>query len=120
MYLSQGITDFGEHRFPMVGLVPGWSKMQKKRQRLGYTTAEAVKDSVIATRGQKLRGHAFHWSNLPEPTAEQAAYRILEPAGQLEGFVAGPKANILASYLHLHFGSEPALARRFIESCSSD
>jgi cobyrinic acid a,c-diamide synthase len=120
MYLSQGIIDFDERRFPMVGLAPGWSKMQKKRQRLGYTTAEAVKDSVIATRGQKLRGHAFHWSNLPEPTAEQAAYRILEPAAQLEGFIAGPKANILASYLHLHFGSEPALARRFIESCSSD
>ena len=120
MYLSQGIVDFDEHRFPMAGLVPGWSKMQKKRQRLGYATAEAVQDSVIAARGQKLRGHAFHWSNLPEPTAEQAAYRILEPAEHLEGFVAGPKANILASYLHLHFGSEPALARRFIESCNSD
>jgi len=104
MYLSQGIIDFDEHRFPMVGLVPGWSKMQKKRQRLGYTTADAVQDSVIAARGQKLRGHAFHWSNLPEPTAEQAAYSILEPAGQL---------------LHLHFGSEPALAQRFIESCNS-
>jgi cobyrinic acid a,c-diamide synthase len=119
MYLSQGIIDFDEHRFPMVGLVPGWSKMQKKRQRLGYTTADAVQDSVIAARGQKLRGHAFHWSNLPEPTAEQAAYSILEPAGQLEGFITGPKANILASYLHLHFGSEPALAQRFIESCNS-
>ena len=120
MYLSQGITDFDEHRFPMVGLIPGWSKMQKKRQRLGYTTAEATQDSIITTRGQKLRGHAFHWSNLPEPATGQAAYRILEPAGQLEGFVAGPKANILASYLHLHFGSDPALARRFIESCGSD
>lgn len=120
MYLSQGIIDFDEQRFPMVGLVPGWSKMQKKRQRLGYTTAEAVQDSVIAARGQKLLGHAFHWSNLPEPTAEQAAYSILEPSKQLEGFITGPRANILASYLHLHFGSEPALAQRFIESCNSD
>jgi cobyrinic acid a,c-diamide synthase len=118
MYLSQGIIDFEERRFPMVGLVPGWSKMQKKRQRLGYTTAEAVQDSIIATSGQKLRGHVFHWSNLPEPATGQAAYRILEPAAQLEGFIAGPKANVLASYLHLHFGSEPSLARRFIESCS--
>ena len=117
MYISQGIINFEGNKHAMVGLVPGWAVMQKKRARMGYAVAEALQDSILTRRGERLRGHLFHWSNLPEPT-ERVAYRILEPKEQLEGFVLGPESNILGSYLHLHFGSELSLAKRFIESCA--
>jgi cobyrinic acid a,c-diamide synthase len=117
MYISQGIIDFEGNKHAMVGLVPGWAVMQKKRARMGYAVAEVLQDSILAQRGKRLRGHLFHWSMLPGPI-ERVAYRILEPEEQLEGFVLGPKSNILGSYLHLHFGSEPALARRFVGSCT--
>jgi len=116
MYISQGIIDFEGGKHAMVGLVPGWAEMQKKRARMGYAVAETLESSIIARRGERLRGHLFHWSKLQGPT-ERAAYRILEPEEQLEGFILGPESNILASYLHLHFGSEPSLAKRFVESC---
>ncbi len=118
MYISQGIIDFNGNRFAMAGLLSGWAEMQKRRQRLGYAVAEVARDSILARRGQRLRGHLFHWSRRPGPVRDQAAYRILEPKEQLEGFVTGPDSNILASYLHLHFGSEPSLARRFVASCA--
>lgn len=116
MYISQGIIDFEGGKHAMVGLVPGWAVMQKQRVRMGYAVAEALQDSILTRRGERLRGHLFHWSRLPEPT-ERAAYRIIEPEEQLEGFVLGPESNILGSYLHLHFGSETWLAKRFVEAC---
>jgi len=117
MYLSQGITGFQNERHAMVGLVPAWTAMQPQRTRIGYATVSVLRDNILGHKGERLRGHLFHWSKLPDPTGE-AAYRILDSENQREGFVLGPEDNILASYLHLHFGSLPALAKRFIAACA--
>jgi cobyrinic acid a,c-diamide synthase len=117
MYISQGIIDFEGSKHAMVGLVPGWAVMQKKRTRIGYAVAETLQSSILAPKGERLCGHLFHWSKLPV-LSERAAYRIIEPEEQLEGFILGPESNILASYLHLHFGSKSSLAKRFVESCA--
>jgi cobyrinic acid a,c-diamide synthase len=118
MYLSQGIVNFEGDKYAMVGLLPGWAEMQNRRVRMGYAEAETLRDSILAERGKKLRGHLFHWSMMSAP-GEKAAYRILAPEEQREGWVSGPKANILGSYFHLHFGADPSLARRFVESCAA-
>ncbi|MGI2335247.1 MAG: cobyrinate a,c-diamide synthase [Dehalogenimonas sp.] len=118
MYLTQGIIDFEGNSYEMVGLLPGCCRMQGKLHRMGYTVAEPLKSSPIAERGQTLRGHMFHWSHLDAPDEKSAAYRVIEPQEQLEGFVLGPKDNLLASYLHLHFGSDARLAGHFIERCA--
>lgn len=119
MYLSEGIVDFEGRRYHMVGIIPGWAKMQRRRTRMGYATAEALRENILLSGGERVRGHMFHWSKFREPEEEAAAYKILEPAEQIEGFVLGPRSNVLASYLHLHFGSRPNLALRFVESCAS-
>lgn len=50
-------------------------------------------------------GHEFHYSQLAEPVApDTAAYRVTEPEETLEGYAAG---NVLASHVHLHFGTDP-------------
>jgi cobyrinic acid a,c-diamide synthase len=117
MYLSQGIIDFGGNKYEMVGLLPGWAAMQNRMVRMGYAEAETLRDSILAKRGARLRGHLFHWSKMPQPGA-RAAYRILDTEKHLEGFIDGPEANILGSYFHLHFGADPSLARRFVASCA--
>lgn len=126
MYLSEGIIDFEGNKQAMVGVVPGWAMMQSKRARMGYITVEALADSVLTSKGQVLRGHEFHWSQRDE-SANSAAYRVIDGGTRRasdtayhgernEGFVEG---NILASYVHLHFGGDASLARRFVESCES-
>ncbi len=117
MYLSEGIVTFEGRRHHMVGLIPGWSAMQRRKAKMGYVVAEALRSAILLKQGQKVRAHEFHWSELPGPK-EEAAYRILEPEGRLEGFVAGRQGNILGSYLHLHFGSDPALAQQFVLACA--
>ncbi|MCL5256278.1 MAG: cobyrinate a,c-diamide synthase [Chloroflexi bacterium] len=118
MFISEGIVDLEGKQFPMCGLVPGWSKMQKKCVRMGYVAVEALKDSVSARKGWHLRGHEFHWSIL-EGGGASPAYRKIQPDNSLEGVIAGPQENILGTYLHLHFGSHPDLAPRFVESCAA-
>jgi len=106
MYLGQALqTDEG--LFPMVGLIPGVSRMTP-RLALGYRTVEALKDSPLAQRGWQARGHEFHFSE--RPAIPPAAWRVLE-SGALEGYAKG---RLLASYIHLYFPSEPRLAERLV------
>jgi len=113
MYLSEGITDFEGNRYPMAGLVPGWSMMKSRLTRMGYVEVETVRDNILAPKGTRLRGHEFHWSEL-ENELTPTAYRLVHPEERTEGY---SRDNVLASYVHLHFGTDPALARNFVAAC---
>jgi len=93
------------------GLLPGRIEMTDRLQDFGYAEGVALRDSVVVRRGQKVRGHQFHysrWIRKPAP----AAYRV---RSRHEGYARG---NIHASYLHLHFGGAPDCAARFVESAA--
>lgn len=114
MYLCQGLVDFEGRRFEMVGALPRWCEMKGQRAMVGYVTLEVKRDTILAERGARLRGHEFHWSQLQEGPTEDSPYQIISPVGGDEGFA---KANLLASYVHLHFGSDPRLAANFVNAC---
>jgi len=117
MYLSEGIVDFAEERHRMVGLVPVWSAMVRKRLTLGYRELQAREDTPILRRGETARGHEFHWSVLEAPLpADHAAYDVVAAPVPYEGFTRG---NLLASYCHLHFGSNPRLAPNFVQAAAA-
>jgi cobyrinic acid a,c-diamide synthase len=117
MYLTRGIVDFDGGRHEMVGLLPCWSVMQRRRVMLGYATVRARSSSFLLPEGEVARGHEFHWSELEGTIGgSRAAYDVLEHGGRTEGYLAG---NVLASYIHLHFGANPLLAPRFVEACAA-
>jgi cobyrinic acid a,c-diamide synthase len=112
MYLSQGIVDFAGHRHAMVGLVPAWSAMTRRRLTLGYRDLRARAATPLMRGGELARGHEFHWSVLETPLPlEAAAYTVVGAPVSTEGYAHG---NLLASYCHLHFGSNPDLAPAFV------
>jgi cobyrinic acid a,c-diamide synthase len=115
MYLSRELVDSGNARHRMVGLVPGVSRI-RDRVTLGYREVEALRDSPIAAAGQNLRGHEFHFSVLDEPPTPPAYRR--RGGEETEGVVAGPHGNVLASYIHLHFATDPRLAERFVAAAA--
>lgn len=118
MYLTRAIIDFDGNRFPMVGLVPGSCIMEKKLVGMGYVESEALTDNIIASKGQKARGHEFHYSRIePEGEDFRYAFRLVRNRYRetvMDGFAS---ENILASYVHHHFTSDPGLARRFVGVC---
>lgn len=116
MYLGRTLTDLEGRRHDMVGLVPCDSVMRRERLSLGYRSATAAHSSPILERGATVRGHEFHYSELGESVpAATAAYRVAERDGALEGYATG---RVLASYVHVHLGSDPAMARRLVATCS--
>ena len=115
MYLGRSLSDLDGAEYPMVGALPVITSMSDRRLTLGYREVEACEETPILNRGQRVRGHEFHWSVLTEqPTPEQAVYRVVDQENRLEGFRVG---SVWASYIHVHLGSAPGLARRFVETC---
>lgn len=113
MYLCQGIVNGEGVRHPMVGLVPGFCSMEQKRLNLGYTEVESVVETLLGPAGTRARGHEFHWSRWEGPDPSSCAYRVLNRGGGVEGYA---RDNVLATFIHLHFGANPALAPAFVES----
>ncbi len=114
MYLGKSIGDFQGNEFTMVEAIPVTSQIKSPRLSLGYRTVQALRDGPLLRRGETVRGHEFHWSVLRNGSEGANAYRITERGDGIEGF---QKQNLLASYIHLHMGSLPGMASRFIENC---
>ena len=100
----------------MVSILPGKVKMGKKLRALGYCNIKLLRDTILGKKGECIKGHIFHWSYLTFPREKiKFAYRI-EKSGK--SFYDGiSKNNILASYVHIHFGSKVSVAKNLIGSC---
>ena len=100
-----------------VGIFPVSARMLPRRKALGYREIELVTDSCVAPRGAVARGHEFHYSEMEEmPESVERVYRVRKNGKNLgtEGY---RYKNCLASYIHIHFGSCPEMAKKFVKSC---
>lgn len=114
MVLTQAIVNGKGKRFPMIGLLPGSVRMTDRLQNFGYHEARAIRPTVLAQKGEVARGHEFHHSVWEVSRGVPGAYRLTSPYGgkpRLEGYV---RDNLLASYVHLHFLSQPRWIQRFV------
>lgn len=114
MYLTETIIDLEGREYPMLGLLPGRSRMTG-RLTLGYRLARAAGDSWLLAAGETVRGHEFHYSAWEDrPDDLPPAYYLLPPDGQGELRPEGARlGNLWASYVHLHFWGKPELVSRF-------
>jgi cobyrinic acid a,c-diamide synthase len=116
MYLSQAIRTLDGQDFPMVGLVPGVAVMAPKLQALGYVEVETAARTVLGGAGLRFRGHQFRYSTLEGVPEQGGVLRIRRRRGgstHTEGF--GPP-NVLASYVHAHWASNPLVAEGLVAS----
>ncbi len=117
MYLSEALEDLDEVRHPMVGLLPTTVHMRPRKLTLAYAEVEFTADGPLGRAGTLARGHEFHYSFLdPVPDGIERVYRVRRRRGEsfLEGYRVGPA---LISYVHLHFGSNPSLAKSLVDAC---
>jgi len=117
MYLGRALTDFTGARHQMVGLLPVETAMRAQRLTLGYRTLTARRSNPLLEQGETVRAHEFHYSELAQPVADdQAAFDVAERPGIGHGYATD---QILASYMHLHMGSRPAMAGRLVARCAA-
>lgn len=117
MYLTEAIVDSEGREHAMVGLLPGRSRMSA-RLKLGYRVATAARKSWLMPKGLCVRGHEFHYSEWEERPADLPSAFMVQSRRQPECvYEEGVCVDtIWASYVHLHFWSEPRLAVRFVEA----
>ena len=120
IYLTAGVAVKGEDGVSLkefAGIFPVATTMLKKRKALGYREIKLRADSILGRKGAIARGHEFHYSETEEMPGEiERLYQVSKRENDLgtEGYIY---KNCLASYIHLHFCSNPGMAETFVESC---
>lgn len=118
MYLSSAIRTLDGARYPMLGLIPAEVAMRDRLQALGYVEIETTGSSILGPAGLRFRGHQFRYSELQLlPQALDQVYHIRRRrTGDTlrEGY---QDRNVLASYIHAHWASNPSVAAGFVQSC---
>lgn len=121
MYLTEAILDTEGTEHPMTGVFPTKARMHRQLRAIGYAEVEAITETsnTLLAAGETVRGHQFRYSEIdPMPAAVARSYRIKarrpSDASNLEGYIIN---NCLASYIHLHFLSNPGFIARWLENC---
>lgn len=117
MFLMKEIRDLSGKAYPMVGIFDMSAMMDSHLRALGYREVVTQKGSVLGPKGTRVRGHEFHYSHIQESCREERIYSILNRkrfSYNEEGFV---RKGVLGSYIHLHWGSNPGVAKNFVDYC---
>jgi cobyrinic acid a,c-diamide synthase len=113
MYLAEQLR-FGDAVYPVCGVMPFSTTMPAGLQ-IAYVEVETT--GGLFGRGRKARGHLFHSSEINgEPTSR--CYQVRTSRGE-KGEEGYHNRNVLASYIHLHFASEPSLATALVDRCEA-
>ncbi len=119
MFLCHSLTDLEGKEHIMSSVFKAKVEMTEKLQALGYIETKTTQDNILTQKGARTRGHVFHFSHVTECDHEEFAYVLDKDRGiahSLDGMVAD---NCLASYTHLHFGTDPRLPVNFVNKCRS-
>lgn len=118
VYLTEGIeVSENQPSADFAGVFPVRCRMLPRRKALGYRQVELKQDAIIGRGGAMMRGHEFHYSEIGTmPDEVKRCYSVSRQGVDMaaEGFSV---RNCLASYIHLHFGSNPKIAENFVAAC---
>ena len=124
MYLARGIRTLDGLLHPMVGLIPGEVKMHDRLQALGYAEVDTVRNTILGlSRAALSRPSIPAYSVARSRLRRQSGTAQLTPACkaaelQPRSTRAIRQATVLASYVHAHWASNPAVAEGFAASCA--
>ena len=116
LYLLEQMTDMSGKKLPMLGLMPGQATMQKKLASIGsqWVDLSPFEQNISSNNDDAceniMRGHSFHYSRA-EIALEPICQTTHHPSERAGEFVYQHN-NILASYMHWYFPSNPGLTLR--------
>jgi cobyrinic acid a,c-diamide synthase len=114
MYLGRSITGFDGRAHQMAAVLPVETRMDPRFLAIRYVEVRTTRPTLLGPAGTVARGQEFHQSRLLG--GEGDLYDVRSSMGDVarEGFAAG---NTVASYVHLHFRSNPSIPRAFVRAC---
>jgi cobyrinic acid a,c-diamide synthase len=119
MYLCGGIVQSDGSRYPMVGWFDADAIMSSRLQALGYVTAVTQRSTLLGPAGLSFRGHQFRYSTLEWKSSAENAYALTRRRGGQRTEEGYSRGNVLASYVHAHWASNPEIVDRLVLACNS-
>jgi len=119
MYLAEKLTTIEGQSYSMAGILPVVIEMTKSLVHFGYTDVKFARDCLLGKKGTVVRGHSFHCSRIVAHDHLRCAYQVhysLSDRREQEGFAV---KQVLGSYVHLHFRSNPSLVSSFLQQAGT-
>lgn len=128
MYLTKAINTINDKRYKMVGIFDAEAQMTDRYQGVGYYDALITNPCLLSDIKEHIKVHEFHKSKLININEENYAYtaydvklrNVLKSKDRSIGDIRKCgliNNNVLASYMHINFYSNKALAVNFIKKC---
>ncbi|HHY73948.1 MAG TPA: cobyrinate a,c-diamide synthase [Bacillus bacterium] len=115
MYLTESIETTAGEIFPMVGVIPGRVKMQKRLAALGYREICGEQNNFLLPPALEAKGHEFHYSTFEAQEQTAFAYKTKGMRGiKKEGYMS---YNLISGYTHFHFASCPQMVENWLKKC---
>ncbi|TAN34930.1 cobyrinate a,c-diamide synthase [bacterium] len=114
MYLAEQLR-LGDEVYPLCGILP-FSTTMPGRLKLAYVEVETT--GGLFGGGRSARGHVFHRSEISGDQPVARCYQTRTSRGE-QGEEGYHHRNVLASYIHLHFASDPGLAVALVDRCEA-
>lgn len=117
IYLCIDLKVSGGQVFPMTGALPFKASMLSRRKSLGYVQISFLEDCLLGERGQTIRGHEYHYSQIDPVNGEVSwknIYQVVNSRKERKDTLGIRTGNILAGYSHVYFGHRPEVAERIV------
>ncbi|WP_313692834.1 cobyrinic acid a,c-diamide synthase [Halorarum halobium] len=102
MALAESLTTAGGDTHGMAGVLPVEVTMHDRYRALDHVTLEATTDTLTAARGDRIRGHEFHYSSADVARDASFAFDVRRGTG-IDGEHDGvTEYATLGTYSHVH------------------
>ncbi|MGH8722709.1 MAG: cobyrinate a,c-diamide synthase [Burkholderiales bacterium] len=101
LVLGRGLVDASGERHAMTDLLPIESSFATPRRTLGYREATLASDGPLGRRGQRFRGHEFHFVEARPPDDREPLFSARDSRGRDLGPSGARRGAVMGSFLHL-------------------
>lgn len=117
MYLGRSLINFDGSRHPMASVLPLEVEMDRRHLAIRYVELRTLVATPLGPAGTVARGQEFHQSKIVWRGGPPSGFDVITSAGMKyrEGFV---RRNVLGTYVHIHFRSNPAIPAALVRRCS--
>jgi cobyrinic acid a,c-diamide synthase len=117
MYLGRELRTADGVRHPMASVLPARVTMDPRHLAIRYVEVRTRRPTILGPRGTRARGQEFHQSRLTGAPADDL-FQVEDSTGAASSAGFATKSTV-ASYIHLHFSSNPGIARSLVEACAA-
>jgi cobyrinic acid a,c-diamide synthase len=100
MVLGESLTDAGGEVHTMAGLLSVQTSFAKRKMTLGYRDAILLADCALGRKGQKWRGHEFHYASIVALGADEPMAMAADAYGGAPAACGSRRGRVSGSFFH--------------------